>query len=151
VSCPFPSSWKLREFFLYIQRSACHIQVFALSRWLAVTLPIEYYEFAKGLQWSIPYFILPWETGGIHPIMVKSNSFSILNSYISKTHDISQNMQLEGKSGNKSSPVFGLPLAPMEYISFFEVRNHFPDTCFQFQIAVIIYDRFHYLYAESKF
>ncbi|KAL9372733.1 hypothetical protein Peur_034977 [Populus x canadensis] len=109
-------------------RSACHIQVFALSRWLAVTLPVEYYEFAKGLQWSIPYFILPWETGGIQPIMVKSISSPGVNSYISKTHDISQNMQLEGKRGNKSSLVYGLPLAPMEYMSFFESQDLKPEA-----------------------
>ena len=38
----------LMTFFLFyfIQRSACHIQVFALSRWLAVKLPVNYYEFA---------------------------------------------------------------------------------------------------------
>lgn len=38
-----------------------HIQIFALSRWLSVNLPIEYYEFAKGIEWSIPYCAL------IHP------------------------------------------------------------------------------------
>ncbi|CAK7328872.1 unnamed protein product [Dovyalis caffra] len=109
-------------------RTACHIQVFALSRWLAVTLPVEYYEFARGLQWSIPYLILPWETRGIQPIMVKSNSSSGAHSYFSKTHDIFQSMQIEGKSVNNSSLVYGLPLSPMEYISFFESQNFKPEA-----------------------
>ncbi|XP_011028534.1 PREDICTED: uncharacterized protein LOC105128518 isoform X1 [Populus euphratica] len=111
-----------------IFRTACHIQVFAMSRWLAVTLPVEYYEFARNLQWSIPYFSLPWETGGIQPILVKSNSSSGAHSYISKTHDISLSMQLEGKSVNKSSPVYGLPLSPMEYLSFFESQSFKPEA-----------------------
>ena len=45
---------------------AGHIQVFALSRWLGLPLPVDYYEFSRGMQWSIPYFRLPWETGRTH-------------------------------------------------------------------------------------
>ncbi|KAG6747072.1 hypothetical protein POTOM_049450 [Populus tomentosa] len=111
-----------------IFRTACHIQVFAMSRWLAVTLPVEYYELARNLQWSIPYFSLPWETGYIQPIMVKSNSSSGAHSYLSKTHDLSLSMQLKGKSVNKSSPVYGLPLSPMEYLSFFESQSFKPEA-----------------------
>ncbi|XP_075661086.1 uncharacterized protein LOC142630909 isoform X2 [Castanea sativa] len=40
---------------------ACHLQVIALSGWLAVRLPVEYYELTRGLRWSIPYLSLPWE------------------------------------------------------------------------------------------
>ncbi|XP_030938465.1 uncharacterized protein LOC115963563 isoform X1 [Quercus lobata] len=40
---------------------ACHLQVIALSGWLAVRLPAEYYELTRGLRWSIPYLSLPWE------------------------------------------------------------------------------------------
>ncbi|KAJ6411788.1 hypothetical protein OIU84_008379 [Salix udensis] len=109
-------------------RTAWHIQVFALSRWLAVTLPVEYYEFARDLQWSIPYFSLPWEAGGIQPVIMKSNSSSGAHSFISNTHDISLSMQLEGKSVNKSSQVYGLPLSPMEYLSFFESHNFKPEA-----------------------
>ena len=73
--------------FSFIQRIVCHLQVFALSRWLAVRLPVEYYEFARGLQWSIPYFSLPWESGHI-PYNVKTNSSLPDNthSYMSKIH-----------------------------------------------------------------
>ena len=61
---------------------AGHIQVFALSRWLGLPLPVDYYEFSRGLQWSIPYFRLPWETGGTH-------SSALANSHPirSKIHD----------------------------------------------------------------
>lgn len=48
---------------------ACHIQIFALSRWLSANLPIEYYEFAKGIEWSIPYMRLPWEGPAADPYL----------------------------------------------------------------------------------
>ena len=61
---------------------AGHIQVFALSRWLGLPLPVDYYEFSRGMQWSIPYFRLPWETGRTHS-SAPANSHPIR----SKIHD----------------------------------------------------------------
>ncbi|CAK9156552.1 unnamed protein product [Ilex paraguariensis] len=97
-------------------RIACHIQVYALSRWLAVALPVEYYEFARGLQWSIPYFNLPWEMGNVQPAMVGSSSPTNPHSYSSKIHD-------SGilKSLDMAASIYGLPLTAVEYRSFFEV------------------------------
>ncbi|KAK4568694.1 hypothetical protein RGQ29_004196 [Quercus rubra] len=63
-------------------RMAGHIQVFALSRWLGLPLPVDYYEFSRGMQWSIPYFRLPWETGRTHS-SAPANSHPIR----SKIHD----------------------------------------------------------------
>ncbi|XP_075663386.1 uncharacterized protein LOC142632960 [Castanea sativa] len=63
-------------------RMAGHIQVFALSRWLGVPLPVEYYEFSRGMQWSIPYFRLPWETGRTH-----SSDLADSHPFRSKIHD----------------------------------------------------------------
>ncbi|PPR82635.1 hypothetical protein GOBAR_AA38086 [Gossypium barbadense] len=68
-------------------RSACHIQIFALSRWLPVTLPVEYYEFARSMEWSIPYFSLPWETGHVQPVMMGSSPTGTSNSFLSRTYD----------------------------------------------------------------
>ncbi|KAL4634078.1 hypothetical protein ACB092_04G171400 [Castanea dentata] len=104
-------------------RIACHLQVFALSRWLAVRLPVEYYEFARGLQWSIPYFSLPWETGHIpYTFMTKNSSLPAnTHSYMSKIpySGIFPGEQLKPKSFNRA----GLPLAAMEYESFIERPN----------------------------
>ncbi|KAK4844049.1 hypothetical protein QYF36_015788 [Acer negundo] len=50
--------------------SPCQLQVFYLLKHFQVTLPDEYYEFTRGLQRSIPYFNLPWETGHIQPVML---------------------------------------------------------------------------------
>ncbi|KAJ7514137.1 hypothetical protein O6H91_23G029700 [Diphasiastrum complanatum] len=40
---------------------ASHLQTFALSSWLAVSLPVEYFETVKGLRWLLPHVNLPWE------------------------------------------------------------------------------------------
>lgn len=40
---------------------AGHLQVFAFSDWLSVSLPIEYRETTKGLRWLIPHAKLPWK------------------------------------------------------------------------------------------
>ncbi|KAK9108120.1 hypothetical protein Syun_024131 [Stephania yunnanensis] len=106
-------------------RIACHIQVFALSRWLAVTMPIEYYEFARGLQWSIPYLNLPWETGHTQTVMVDS---SPITTYSGMTKPHEHEAYVRGRLGSVDSvmdaSVFGLPLTPMEYRSFFEMQSH---------------------------
>ncbi|KAK6924831.1 hypothetical protein RJ641_009157, partial [Dillenia turbinata] len=46
------------------QRTWGHIQVFALSRWIAGNMSTTYDEFLQGLEWSILYFGLPWEKNG---------------------------------------------------------------------------------------
>lgn len=104
----------------------CHIQLFALSRWLAVTMPVEYYEFARGLQWSIPYFSLPWESGRVQSVMVDSNLPAIMHSEISENHKSGTYefvQSVDGKLDMAAS--IGFPLTPMEYRLFFEVRNPF--------------------------
>lgn len=123
--------------FLLLQRMACHIQVFALSRWLAVILPVEYFEFARGLQWSIPYFGLPWETGHDHPFMVGSTPPRNPYPYASKLHEPGtfKNVQPQERNSFMDASVYGLPLTPMEYRSFFEVKDKKPlsfcETCFR--------------------
>ncbi|KAI8016865.1 hypothetical protein LOK49_LG04G02093 [Camellia lanceoleosa] len=106
-------------------RIACHVQVFALSRWLAVTLPVEYFEFARGLQWSIPYFSLPWETGHVQQVMVGSNPPMNPNSYSSKIYE---NVRPREWNSHMAASVYGLPLTPMEYRSFFEIQNIRPEA-----------------------
>ncbi|KAL0440991.1 UNVERIFIED_CONTAM: hypothetical protein Sradi_0038000 [Sesamum radiatum] len=110
-------------------RIASHIQIFALSRWLSVTLPVEYYELARGLQWSIPYFKLPWEKGNIRSIMVGSTSPKDRLFRISEAHDSLFLEGLQPDTGNSdSAKVFGLPLTPMEYRSYFESQTIMPEA-----------------------
>ncbi|KAK9995729.1 hypothetical protein SO802_020415 [Lithocarpus litseifolius] len=96
-------------------RMAGHIQVFALSRWLGVPLPVEYYEFSRGMQWSIPYFRLPWETGHTH-----SSAPANSHSFRSKIHD-------SGIFPGVQHKVFPKPkrLSSDEYTKLFE--NSGPD------------------------
>ncbi|KAF3436998.1 hypothetical protein FNV43_RR19751 [Rhamnella rubrinervis] len=111
-------------------RLAGHIQVFALSRWLSVTLPVEYYEFARSLRWSIPNFGLPWETGNSQPVMVGSTPFTSSKSYISKIYNseyFHSTQELEENS-NMTNSVYGLPLLPMEYRLYFENQNIKPEA-----------------------
>uniref|UniRef100_A0A2P2M3G2 Bacterial Ig-like domain-containing protein n=1 Tax=Rhizophora mucronata TaxID=61149 RepID=A0A2P2M3G2_RHIMU len=111
-------------------RSACYIQIFALSKWLDITLPVEYYEFARGLQWSIPYLSLPWESGGVYPTIVGPNSSTGPNSHISNAQNFgfSKSMQVEEETLNITAPVYALPLTAMEYMSFFESQNLKPEA-----------------------
>ncbi|KAD2806044.1 hypothetical protein R6Q59_028973 [Mikania micrantha] len=100
-------------------RIVCHIQIFALSGWLAVPLPIEYSEFVKGFRWSIPYFKLPWESGYVKPMWPMN------------TH--SYGFRIGDPAGATIEPmkvdsVYGLPLTAMEYESFFESRNVSQET-----------------------
>lgn len=106
-----------------MQRIAYHIQVFALSKWLAVTLPVEYYEFARGLQWSIPYLELPWERGTVPPMMVGSSSSKSRLVHSSEIRDtgVFKGVQPSVGSLDSAAKVYGLPLTPMEYRSYFEV------------------------------
>lgn len=115
------------SFFYLVQRFASHLQVFALSKWLAVTLPVEYYELARGLQWSIPYFKLPWETGDLHSVMVGSTSSKDRLLGIPKEHNsiFFEGLQPEAANTDSAAKVFGLPLSPMEYASYFEVRSNY--------------------------
>ncbi|XWS50937.1 hypothetical protein CRYUN_Cryun12cG0134000 [Craigia yunnanensis] len=119
-------------------RSACHIQVFALSRWLAVTLPVEYYEFARSLEWSIPYFSLPWETGHVQPVMMGSNPTESSNSFLSRAYDreISHSVRPKEEDLKIAAAVYGSPLTPIEYRSFFESQSIKPE-------AEYIWDKLH--------
>ncbi|XP_075660429.1 uncharacterized protein LOC142630329 isoform X1 [Castanea sativa] len=111
-------------------RIACHIQVFAFSRWLAVTLPVEYHEFARGLQWSIPYFSLPWETRNTQSVLMGSSPSSNSHPYISKIHDRENflGVQLKQENLSRAASVNGLPLTPMEYRSYFQNQNIRPEA-----------------------
>ncbi|KAH9614192.1 hypothetical protein KSS87_017901 [Heliosperma pusillum] len=111
-------------------RVACYIQVFALSRWLAVTLPVEYYEFTRGIEWSIPYFCLPWENNYSHPMFFMpdaSTSSHIFRANLNSSA-IPQPVQFDKGNSDKAGVVYGAPLTAMEYRSFFESQNLIPEA-----------------------
>lgn len=93
---------------------------------MAVALPVEYYEFSRGLEWSVPYFSLPWETEGIQfqPLLWEQTPHSSSLSFISKPYidKIPDLVQIKEENSKRASSVYGLPLTAMEYASYFEAR-----------------------------
>lgn len=102
-----------------MQRILGHIQVFALSRWLAVKLPVEFYEFARHLQWTIPYFTVPWENEPMNLFKVSSNPFGTSKVINNAPATIPNKLV---KSLNLAASVYGSPLTSSEYQQYFEVR-----------------------------
>ncbi|XP_030937465.1 uncharacterized protein LOC115962726 [Quercus lobata] len=96
-SSPFPSPSQSES---NLFRIACHLQVIALSGWLAVRLPVEYYELTRGLRWSIPYLSLPWERETGRTRLVMGNSSLPVNVQTSRLQlsEINKNLlKLVGK------------------------------------------------------
>ncbi|KAJ0985768.1 hypothetical protein J5N97_004124 [Dioscorea zingiberensis] len=113
-------------------RIACHIQVFALTKWLAVSLPIEYYEFVRGIQWIIPYLRLPWETIGADAFIENRDfyigtDFDAFNRHhlMVPEHPLALNDKAEANMS-----ITGTPLTPMEYRSFLENEGMKPEAEF---------------------
>ncbi|XP_021718909.1 uncharacterized protein LOC110686621 [Chenopodium quinoa] len=111
-----------------IFRIACYIQVFAFSRWLAVTLPVEYYEFTRGIQWSVPYLCLPWGSDHSQPMFFTPNTSVSSHLFKNGLSSIAQTVQSEKGSLNKAGVIYGAPLTAMEYRSFFESQNIIPEA-----------------------
>ncbi|KAG5035632.1 hypothetical protein JHK87_010542 [Glycine soja] len=107
-------------------RILSHIQVFALSRWLTVKLPVEFYEFARHLQWTVPYFPVPWEAEPMNLFMVGSNPFGSSN-FITKAPATIPKKFLD-KSLNLAASVYGSPLTSSEYLQYFESENMKPEA-----------------------
>ncbi|CAA7410296.1 unnamed protein product [Spirodela intermedia] len=108
------SSYFISEPSRNLMRVAFHIQVFAQSRWLGVTLPIEYYEFARGLQWSIPYLRLPWESNDVlGDAGFSAGAYSVISrAGVMPADDL----------------LYGAPLTAMEYRSFLENQGMKPEA-----------------------
>lgn len=110
-------------------RIACYIQVFAFSRWLAVTLPVEYYEFTRCLEWSVPYFNLPCESNHVQPVFLSPNSSTSSHSSVTGiSSSIAQMVQFDRGNSNKAGVIYGAPLTAVEYQSFFENQNFIPEA-----------------------
>ncbi|XP_062232343.1 uncharacterized protein LOC133929552 isoform X3 [Phragmites australis] len=149
-----PSSYMISEPSRNLLRMACHIQIFALSRWLSVNLPIEYYEFARGIEWTIPYMHLPWEGPAADPFLGYSTMPAIAYSELLDRSAVGADIsypraqgqpamptQIPGESiipmeipgdGEPTMPIQipldGKPLTAMEYRSFFESPDMKPEA-----------------------
>ncbi|VAH74759.1 unnamed protein product [Triticum turgidum subsp. durum] len=146
-----PSSYSISEPSRNLLRMACHIQIFALSRWLSINLPVEYYELAKGIEWTIPYIRLPWEGPSADPFVGYSTMPAIAYSELVDRSDVIQadpyypgaapggqqqqitpmQIPVEGKPPAiplQIQALDGKPLTAMEYRSFFENQDMKPEA-----------------------
>ncbi|KAL4274505.1 uncharacterized protein LOC107622163 [Arachis ipaensis] len=106
-------------------RILCHIQVFALSRWLTAKLPVEFYEFARHIRWTVPYFTVPWEPGQLNLFTIASGPYGSSDSSFTKaSKPIHQSFNLS----IAASSVYGSPLTSLEYQQFFESENVRPEA-----------------------
>eukprot|EP01018_Ginkgo_biloba_P009481 Gb_04485 [translate_table: standard] len=125
---------------------ACHLQVYALSKWLAVSLPVEYHETTRGLQWIIPHLALPWERPHKHSLL--ANSSIPVMTYYNRMHQqitgyaqprhtamvlgnhstqlFSERSHLRERKLGTNTSIFGRPLGPMEYELFFKSQGTKP-------------------------
>ncbi|KAF7021865.1 hypothetical protein CFC21_034745 [Triticum aestivum] len=145
-----PSSYSISEPSRNLLRMACQIQIFALSRWLSINLPVEYYELAKGIEWTIPYIRLPWEGPSADPFVGYSTMPAIAYSELVDRSDVVQadpyypgaapggqqqimpmQIPVEGKPPAiplQTPALDGKPLTAMEYRSFFENQDMKPEA-----------------------
>jgi hypothetical protein len=123
----------------FLQRMACHIQIFALSRWLSINLPVEYYELAKGIEWTIPYIRLPWEGPSADPFVgystmpaiayselvdrigVEADAYNPRPAPAGQQQIMPMQIPAEGAIPVPIPALDGKPLTAMEYRAFFEV------------------------------
>ncbi|KAM0922078.1 hypothetical protein ACQ4PT_006412 [Festuca glaucescens] len=141
-----PSSYSISEPSRNILRMACHIQIFALSRWLSINLPVEYYELAKGIEWTIPYIRLPWEGPSADPFVGYSTMPAIAYSELvdrigivadaynprpapaAQQQIMPMQIPADGAIPLQIPALDGKPLTAMEYRAFFENQDMKPEA-----------------------
>ncbi|KAF0927885.1 hypothetical protein E2562_036804 [Oryza meyeriana var. granulata] len=126
-----PSSYIISEPSRNLLRMACHIQVLALSRWLSINLPVEYYELSKGVEWSIPYMRLPWEGPSADPFVGYSTMPAIAYSeLLDRSAVAAPGVAMPPSSSMQQlpSPLDGKPLTAMEYRYLFENQDMKPEA-----------------------
>ncbi|KAJ4808042.1 Glutathione transport system permease protein gsiD [Rhynchospora pubera] len=121
-----PTSLVISEPTRSLLRIACHVQLFALTRWLTINLPIEYYEFTRGIEWIIPHHSLPWDstTGDSY------NGYSVFPASAYSQIVESNKLPIDSLPTITESSLEGKPLTPMEYRSFLENQDMKPEAQF---------------------
>ncbi|KAH7447967.1 hypothetical protein KP509_01G130000 [Ceratopteris richardii] len=101
---------------------AGHLQVFALSSRLAVGLPVEYIETARGLQWLIPSVKPPWEHEKKLP-SIHWNRKMPDQIFTSATVNMLIAERARGRILAANATLYGPALLPAEYNIYFSVQN----------------------------
>ncbi|WOL18428.1 hypothetical protein Cni_G27223 [Canna indica] len=112
-------------------RFLCHIQVFALSRWLVIAMPVEYYEFSLGIEWSIPYIRLPWESCSNSVLEDPAFTLGAYSQVWERSKLTTFKFPLMPNQILEMDPsANGKPLTAGEYVSFLENQNMKPEAEF---------------------
>ncbi|CAM0945609.1 unnamed protein product [Alopecurus aequalis] len=140
------SSYSISEPSRNILRMACHLQIFALSRWLSINLPVEYYELAKGMEWTIPYIRLPWEGPSADPFVgystmpaiayselvdrigVEADAYNPRPAPASQQQIMPMQIPVDGAIPLQIPALDGKPLTAIEYRAFFENQDMKPEA-----------------------
>ncbi|XP_020584958.1 uncharacterized protein LOC110027752 isoform X2 [Phalaenopsis equestris] len=125
-----PTTYLISEPTKNLVRIACHIQFFALSKWLTAILPVEYYEFARGIEWSIPYINLPWESECVDSFLKDSSFRVVASSKSSEGNVLNSFRHMEIVNDKPENALYGKPLTPIEYMAFLEDQNMKPEAEF---------------------
>lgn len=95
--------------FSFVQGMAGHMQIFALSEFLALSLPIEYIETARGLRWLVPHVNTPWQSNA------DSNNFTNVGTNVSTTEvavSLQRRSLLGAESDSEAPATLGSSLLP---------------------------------------
>ncbi|KAK8970883.1 hypothetical protein KSP40_PGU018306 [Platanthera guangdongensis] len=125
-----PATYLILETTRNLVRTACHIQVFALSNWLTIVMPVEYYEFARGIEWSIPYINLPWETKKTDPFLKHSSPPVMSHNRVLQGNELNIFGPMTIMNRESESSRYIKPLTPNEYRSFLENQAMKPEAEF---------------------
>ncbi|KAI5061541.1 hypothetical protein GOP47_0024046 [Adiantum capillus-veneris] len=101
---------------------AGHLQVFALSSRMAVSLPLEYSETTRGLQWLIPHVKLPWKHGRRF-LTIHWNKKTPYQLYALSQLNVQAAATVRGRRLGANASVYGAPFSPSEYELYFSVRK----------------------------
>ncbi|KAG0609988.1 hypothetical protein M758_7G030200 [Ceratodon purpureus] len=108
----------------------CHLQVLALSGFLAVSLPVEYQEVTNGLRWLIPHVRTPWQAKST----TSTNSSDTSNTASTMLQDVIggrrrllaveevlsfQFTTHRGRALGDNATLHGPPLGPGDYQRYF--------------------------------
>jgi hypothetical protein len=125
-----------------LQGLTCHLQVLALSGFLAVSLPVEYQEVTNGLRWLIPHVRTPWQAKSA----TNTNTASSLADASTILHNVIgghrrllaveeqlsgtvQHATHRGRALGANATMYGPPLGPGEYQLYFLVQIHLLHSC----------------------
>ncbi|MCO5584020.1 hypothetical protein L7F22_037939 [Adiantum nelumboides] len=105
-----------------LQGMAGHLQVFALSSQMAVSLPLEYSETTRGLRWLIPHVKLPWKHMRRF-LTIHWNKKAPDQLYIVSKLNAQAAEKVRGRRLGANASIYGPAFLPSEYKQYFFLKE----------------------------